>query len=74
MPAVKENGIMVIVANNVDAAPIGPPEYKTLLHLLKILGPDRYVSVLRHPGWLFTKDQWEPEMWGNLFVRSARMD
>lgn len=64
MPAVKEKGIMVIAANNVDAVPIGSPEYKTLLHLLKILGPDRYVSILRHPGWLFTKDQWEPEMWG----------
>jgi hypothetical protein len=61
---VKENGIMVIAANNIDAAPIGSPEYKKLLHLLKILGPDRYVPVLRHPDWLFTKDQWEPEMWG----------
>jgi nickel-dependent lactate racemase len=64
MPAVKERGIMVIAANNIDAEPIGSPEYKTLLHLLKILGPDRYVSILRHPDWLFTKDQWEPEMWG----------
>jgi nickel-dependent lactate racemase len=64
MPAVKENGIMVIAANNIDVEPIGSPEYKTLLHLSKILGPDRYVSVLRHPEWRFTKDQWEPEMWG----------
>jgi len=64
MPAVTENGIMVIAANNIDAEPIGSPEYKTLLHLAKILGPDRYVSILRHPEWLFTKDQWEPEMWG----------
>jgi len=64
MPAVKENGIMVIAANNIDAEPIGSPEYKTLLHLLKILGPDRYISILRHPDWAFTKDQWEPEMWG----------
>ncbi len=64
MPAVKEKGVMVIAANNVDAAPIGSLEYRTLLHLLKILGSDRYVSVLRHPDWLFTKDQWGPEMWG----------
>jgi nickel-dependent lactate racemase len=64
MPAVKENGIMVIAANNIDIEPIGSSEYKTLLHLLKILGPDRYVSILRHPEWLFTKDQWEPQMWG----------
>jgi len=64
MPAVKEKGLIVMVANNIDAEPIGSPEYKTLLHLFKILGPDHYISILQHPDWLFTKDQWEPEMWG----------
>ncbi|NVM26812.1 MAG: nickel-dependent lactate racemase [Desulfobacterales bacterium] len=64
MPAVKENGLIVMVANNIDPEPIGSLEYKTLLHLFKILGPDRYISILQHPDWLFTKDQWEPEMWG----------
>lgn len=64
MPAVKENGLIVMVADNRDVEPIGSQEYKTLLHLFKILGPDRYVSILQHPDWIFTKDQWEPEMWG----------
>ena len=64
MPAVKKNGLIVMVANNIDAKPIGSLEYKTLLHLFKILGPDRYISILQHPDWVFTKDQWEPEMWG----------
>ena len=64
MPAVKENGLILMVANNIDAEPIGSLEYKTLLHLFKILGPDRYISILQHPDWIFTKDQWEPEMWG----------
>jgi len=64
MPAVKEAGLIVMVANNCDAEPIGSQEYKTLLHLFKILGPHRYISILRHPDWVFTKDQWEPEMWG----------
>jgi nickel-dependent lactate racemase len=67
MPAVKENGLIVMVANNVDIEPLGSPEYQTLLHLFKILGPDRYISILQHPDWLFTKDQWEPEMWGKPF-------
>jgi nickel-dependent lactate racemase len=67
MPAVKENGLLVMVANNVDIEPIGSQEYQTLLHLFKILGPDRYISILQHPDWLFTKDQWEPEMWGKPF-------
>ncbi len=64
LPAVKENGLILMVANNIDAEPIGSLEYKTLLHLFKILGPDRYISILQHPDWIFTKDQWEPEMWG----------
>jgi lactate racemase len=64
MPAVKDNGLIVMAANNIDARPIGSLEYKTLLHLFKILGPDRYISILRNPNWVFTKDQWEPEMWG----------
>ena len=64
MPAVKENGLIVMVVNNCDFEPIGSQEYKTLLHLFKILGPDGYISILKHPDWIFTKDQWEPEMWG----------
>ncbi len=64
MPAVKDNGFIVMAANNVDVEPIGSREYKTLLHLAKILGPDGYISILQHPDWVFTKDQWEPEMWG----------
>ena len=67
MPAVKENGLIVMVVNNCDSEPIGSQEYKTLLHLFKILGPDGYISILKHPDWIFTKDQWEPEMWGKAF-------
>ena len=64
IPAVKENGVIVLFANNIDVEPIGSREYKTLLHLFKIVGPDGYISILEHPAWKFTKDQWEPEMWG----------
>lgn len=64
MPAVKDQGTMILVANNIDTEPIGSPEYKTFLKLLKQLGPDGYIAALRQPDWQFTKDQWEPEMWG----------
>ncbi len=73
MPAVRENGLIVMLANNVDVEPIGSQEYKTFLHLFKILGPDGYNNVLEHPDWIFTKDQWEPEMWGKPF-RKVGMD
>jgi lactate racemase len=69
IPAVKEKGIMIIAADNRDKEPIGGPEYKTLCHLLKLQGPDGYVEVLKSPSWKFTKDQWEPEVWGKVLRR-----
>jgi len=73
MPAVRDNGLMVMLADNVDVEPIGSQEYKTFLHLLKLHGPDGYNNILRHPDWKFTKDQWEPEMWGKPY-RKVGMD
>lgn len=66
LPAVKENGVIILAADNRDVEPIGGPEYKTLTHLLKLQGIDRYVELLRSPAWKFTKDQWEPEVWGKV--------
>jgi hypothetical protein len=67
LPAVREGGILIVVTDNRDAEPIGGPEYKSLLHLLKIQGADHYLRMIEAPGWRFTKDQWEPEMWAKVF-------
>jgi len=64
IPAVKQGGVIIIAANNRDMEPIGSINYKTLSHLLKLQGPDGYLDLLRNPRWRFTKDQWEPEVWG----------
>jgi nickel-dependent lactate racemase len=67
LPAVKERGIIVIAANNRDPIePIGSTEYRTLIHLLKMQGPDRYLGLIQNSHWQFTKDQWEPEVWGKV--------
>jgi len=66
LPAVKRGGKVIVAADNRDAEPIGGPEYKTLIHLLKLQGPDGYIEILRSPSWKFTKDQWEPEVWGRV--------
>jgi nickel-dependent lactate racemase len=67
LPAVKKGGIIIIAANNRDLIePIGSPEYRSLIHLLKLQGPDGYLNLLRTPVWKFTKDQWEPEVWGKV--------
>ena len=67
IPAVKANGVIIIAANNRDIAePVGSPEYRTLVHLLKLQGPEGYLELLRNPHWQFTKDQWEPEVWARV--------
>ena len=67
LPIVKKGGIIIIAANNRDPLdPIGSIEYRTLIHLLKIQGPDRYLGLIQSPHWQFTKDQWEPEVWGKV--------
>ena len=69
LPVVKEGGVMVLAACERDTDPIGPIEYKTLLHLLKLQGHERYLATLLSPAWKFTKDQWEPQMWGKVLAK-----
>ena len=67
LPAIRKGGTMIVATDNRDLDPIGGPEYRSLLHLLKIQGPDHYMKIIEAPGWCFTKDQWEPEMWAKVF-------
>jgi nickel-dependent lactate racemase len=69
MDALKEGGALIIAACHGDQDPVGSDEYTTLLHLLKLQGPDRYVEILKSPSWQFTKDQWEPQMWGKVIKK-----
>lgn len=66
LPVVKKGGIIIVAADNRDAEPIGGPEYKSLLHLLKLQGFEGYLRIIENPSWHFTKDQWEVEMWGKV--------
>jgi hypothetical protein len=64
---VKEKGIIIIAAHNRDLLePVGSREYKSLIHLLKLQGPDCYLRLIKSEGWTFIKDQWEPEVWGKV--------
>lgn len=66
LPAVKKEGVIILAADNRDEEPIGGREYKTLIHLLKLQGAEGYLQILKSPSWHFTKDQWEPEVWGRV--------
>ena len=66
LPAVKPGGTLIIAADNRDAEPIGGMEYRSLIHLLKLQGVEGYLQTISNTGWKFTKDQWEPEVWGRV--------
>jgi nickel-dependent lactate racemase len=66
LPVVRKGGFVILAACERDEDPVGPATYKTLLQLLKLQGPDGYLAALQNPAWKFTRDQWEPQMWGKV--------
>jgi nickel-dependent lactate racemase len=69
LPAVREKGFVILAACERDSDPVGPVTYRTLLHLLKLQGWERYLRMLLAPDWRFTRDQWEPQMWGKVLAK-----
>jgi nickel-dependent lactate racemase len=69
LPAVKAGGFVILAACERDLDPVGPVTYRTLLHLLKLQGWERYLELLLAPGWRFSRDQWEPQMWGKVLAK-----
>jgi nickel-dependent lactate racemase len=74
LPAVQKGGTLIVATDNHDMEPIGGPEYRSLLHMLKVQGADHYLRMIETPGWRFTKDQWEPEMWAKVFRKIDEKD
>ena len=74
LPAIRKGGTLIVATDNRDVEPIGGSEYKSLLHMLKIQGADHYMRMIETPGWRFTKDQWEPEMWAKVFRKIDEKD
>jgi len=72
LPVVKAGGVIILAACERDENSIGPATYRTLLHLLKLQGPDGYMSILRSASWKFTKDQWEPQMWAKVLDKVGK--
>jgi nickel-dependent lactate racemase len=67
--AVKPGGMAVLVARHSDQDPIGSPEYKKTLALLKREGAKLYLQRIKSKDWSFTHDQWETQMWGKVLER-----
>jgi hypothetical protein len=55
---------LIIIAETMPPIRSGREEYRILLRFFKEHGAERYLRTLRSRAWVFTKDQWGPQMWG----------
>lgn len=68
--ALKENGHLIVVADNTDAAnPVGSLAYRTCLQLLMLIGPKDFERLLLSEGWTFIPEQWQVQQWAKVFKR-----
>ncbi|MGE5549865.1 MAG: lactate racemase domain-containing protein [Bacteroidota bacterium] len=68
IPALKPGGRLIVVADNIDPDPVGSPMYRMVLHLLKLIGAERFIRLLHSPDWVFIPEQWQVQMWARLFA------
>ncbi|MBT3274223.1 MAG: nickel-dependent lactate racemase [Spirochaetales bacterium] len=64
---IRSGGMVLLVSDNTDADPIGSLNYRTGIQLLKIIGPQKMLRLLKSPDWTFLPEQWQVQMWCKLF-------
>jgi nickel-dependent lactate racemase len=64
LPAVRRGGRLLVLAANTDADPVGSLRYRSLLHLLALVGAEAFRRVIFSPDWTFIPEQWEVQAWG----------
>ncbi|MDL2229806.1 nickel-dependent lactate racemase [Treponema sp. OttesenSCG-928-L16] len=64
----KKNGHFIVAADNTDQAdPIGSLQYRTVLQLMKLIGPEKLLKLIQSDDWTFIPEQWQVQMWTKLF-------
>jgi nickel-dependent lactate racemase len=64
LPAVRRGGRLLVLAANTDADPVGSLRYRSLLHLLALIGAEAFRRLIFSPDWTFIPEQWEVQAWG----------
>jgi nickel-dependent lactate racemase len=68
-PAVKAGATILVVAANTEASPVGSERYRSLLHLLALIGAHAFRRLIFSPDWTFVPEQWEVQAWGWVLER-----
>lgn len=70
VPALAPRGSrLLMIADHSDPEPLGSPQYRTTLHLLKMIGPERFLRLIFSRDWEFIPEQWQVQMWARVFKR-----
>ena len=67
--ALRAGGRILLLAANTDPNPVGSERYRSLLHLLTLIGPERLRRLLFSPDWTFIPEQWEVQAWASVLER-----
>lgn len=68
--ALRKDGYLIILADATDMkGVIGSANYRTTLALLKLIGSDNFVRLIKSPDWTFLPEQWQVQQWAKLFWR-----
>ncbi|NLG83886.1 MAG: nickel-dependent lactate racemase [Firmicutes bacterium] len=69
VPVLKPGGRLILVANHTDPDPVGSPQYRTLIHLLKMAGAEAFTALIQAREWVFIPEQWQVQMWAKVFTK-----
>ena len=74
LPALRRNGRLIIAAHTTDQDHVGSLYYRTMIQLLRLLGPEKFSRVILSPDWEFVPEQWEAQMWARVLQRTPQED
>ena len=66
LEALKAGGFLFLPAATTDDDPVGSLRYRTLLHLLRMIGPSAFSRLVMSDDWTFLPDQWEVQAWARV--------
>ncbi len=65
---IKPGGMAIIAADTTDTVhPVGALTYRTVIQLLKVVGPQQFMRLIKSESWEFIPEQWQVQMWCKLF-------
>jgi nickel-dependent lactate racemase len=74
IPIIKTGGVVILVAHNGDAEPVGKGEYKKVIEMLCKKGPGAFTDLLKSRNWQFIPDQWEVQKLDQFFQKVGSFD